>query len=59
MTAEHACEMILDEGDHLHRMPRHGSATPLSKRDCIRGRLLLTIARDAVDRADVRGTRGA
>ena len=33
-------------------MPRHGSATPLSKRDYIRGRLLLTIAKDAVDRAE-------
>ena len=52
MTTEESYAIILNESDHLHRMPRHGSATPLSKRDYIRGRLLLTIAKDAVHPAE-------
>ena len=52
MTTEESYAIILNESDHLHRMPRHGSATPLSKRDYIRGRLLLMIAKDAVHPAE-------
>lgn len=52
MTTESAYGIILDEGDHLHRMPRHERATPLSRRDYIRGRLLLMIAKNAVYRSE-------
>ena len=52
MTSEQAYGIILNEGDHLHRMPRHQHATPLSRRDYIRGRLLLTVAKDAVYRSE-------
>ena len=52
MTTEQAYGIILDEGDHRHRMPRHERATPLSRRDYIRGRLLLMIAKDAVYRSE-------
>ena len=50
MTAEAAFGIILNEGDHLHRL--HGNATPMTRRDYIRGRLLLMIAKDAVHRAE-------
>ena len=50
MTAEKAFEIILKEGDHRHRL--HGNATPMTRRDYIRGRLLLMIAKDAVHRAE-------
>ena len=33
-------------------MPRHERATPLSRRDYIRGRLLLMIAKNAVYRSE-------
>ena len=36
MTTERAYDIILNEGDHLHRMPRHERATPLSRRDYTR-----------------------
>ena len=52
MTTEQAYGIILNEGDHLHRMPRHERATPLSRRDYIRGRLLLMVAKDAVYRSE-------
>ena len=55
MTTEESYETILDEADHLHRMPRHGSATPLNERDYIRGRLPLMITNDAVYRAEHEG----
>jgi len=55
MTTEQAYETSLNEGDHLHRTPRHDSATPLSKRDYIRGRLLLMVAKNAVHRAEHEG----
>ena len=50
MTAEKAFGIILNEGDHLHRL--HGNATPMTRRDYIRGRLLLMIAKDAVHRCE-------
>ncbi len=50
MTAEKAFGIILNEGDHLHRL--HGNATPMTRRDYIRGRLLLRIAKNAVHRAE-------
>ena len=50
MTAEKAFGIILNEGDHLHRL--HGNATPMTRRDYIRGRLLLMIAKNAVHRAE-------
>lgn len=52
MTTSDAYGIILDEGDHLHRMPRHARATPMGRRDYIRGRLLLMIAKDAVRRSE-------
>ena len=52
MTSEEAYAIILHEGDHLHRMPRHGHAAPLSRRDYIRGRLLLMVAKDTMYRAE-------
>ena len=52
MTTESAYGIILNEGDHLHRMSRHERATLLSRRDYIRGRLLLMIAKNAVDRSE-------
>lgn len=50
MTAEKAFGIILNEGDHLHRL--HSNATPMTRRDYIRGRLLLMIAKNAVHRAE-------
>ena len=49
MTAEKAFGIILDEGDHLHRL--HGNVTPMTRRDYIRGRLLLMTAKNAGHRA--------
>ena len=53
MTAEKTFRIILDEGDHLHRL--HGNATPITRRDYIRGRLLLMIAKNAVHHAEHEG----
>lgn len=55
MTTEDAHEIILNEGDHLRRLPRHPRATRMSRRDYIRGRLLPMVAKDAVDRAEYEG----
>ena len=52
MTTEAAYDIILNEGDHLHRMPRHERATRLTRRDYIRGRLLLMAAKEAMRRAE-------
>lgn len=48
MTTEEACDIILNEADDLLRMPHHARARPISRRDYIRGRLLLMVARDTV-----------
>lgn len=55
MTTEDAYWIVGREGDHRHRMPRHGQASPLTRRDYIRGRLLLMVAKDAVYRAEYEG----
>lgn len=55
MTTEDACGIILNEGDHLHQMPHHDRATPLGRRDYIRGRLLLMVAKETVYRAEYEG----
>ena len=51
-TAEEAMGVILHEGDHLQRMPGHSRRTALSRRDYIRGRLLLMIAKETIDRVE-------
>lgn len=55
MTCENAYDTIVNEGDHLGRMPAHEGATPLCRRDYIRGRLLLMIARETMHRAEYEG----
>lgn len=52
MTREEAYAIIVDEGDQLHRMPRREHSARLSRRDYIRGRLLLMVARDTMYRAE-------
>ena len=55
MRTEEAYGIIVNEGDHLHRLPRHARATPMSRRDYIRGRLLLMVAKETIARAEYEG----
>ena len=52
MTTEETYDIILNEADHLLRVPRHARATRMRRRDYIRGRLLPMVARDAVHGAE-------